>query len=219
MGLVHPGTILGTLLRMIGSRNTVPLRILRIVPLGDLHICLSLNSSTRASSGVMVAHLMPTLYFLIASAASIVTRSSVYRGRKRMYNYAEILMGINSFCLLDRGATDSITFMAFSKLIHHPDSPYRGRTLRFDIAASNANKNASYRLLTLSLIICQMIRVISSPSRSTTGFLTTMRLSWVSAIGVNHGRSGGQTPLAREHVVRPEGGGNGSPDTEGQRHE
>jgi hypothetical protein len=27
------------------------------------HIFLSLNSSTRASSGVMVAHLMPTLYF------------------------------------------------------------------------------------------------------------------------------------------------------------
>ena len=32
---------------------------------------------TRASSGVIVAHLMPTLYFRIASAASIVTRSSV----------------------------------------------------------------------------------------------------------------------------------------------
>lgn len=34
--------------------------------------------STRASSGVMVAHLMPTLYFLIASAASIVTWSFVW---------------------------------------------------------------------------------------------------------------------------------------------
>jgi hypothetical protein len=28
----------------------------RTVPLGERHICLSLNSSTRASSGVMVAH-------------------------------------------------------------------------------------------------------------------------------------------------------------------
>jgi hypothetical protein len=33
----------------------------------------SLNSLTRASSGVMVAHLTPTEYFLIASAASMVT--------------------------------------------------------------------------------------------------------------------------------------------------
>jgi hypothetical protein len=37
----------------------------------------SLNSSTRASSGVIVAHLIPTLYFLMASAASTVTWSSV----------------------------------------------------------------------------------------------------------------------------------------------
>lgn len=37
----------------------------------------SLNSSTLASSGVMVAHLTPTEYFLMASAASMVTWSSV----------------------------------------------------------------------------------------------------------------------------------------------
>ena len=30
------------------------------VPFGLFHICLSLNSSTRASSGVMVAHFTPT---------------------------------------------------------------------------------------------------------------------------------------------------------------
>ena len=59
----------------MGSRKTVPLRMFRIVPLGDLHICFKLNSTyqlterdcfeplTRASSGVMVAHLIPTLYF------------------------------------------------------------------------------------------------------------------------------------------------------------
>ena len=49
----------------------------RTVPLGERHICFSLNSSTRASSGVMVAHLMPTLYLRIASADSTVTWSLV----------------------------------------------------------------------------------------------------------------------------------------------
>ena len=82
---------------MMGARKTVPPRILRIyekmlstvglnvgrgreltVPFGLFHISLSLNSSTRASSGVMVAHLMPTLYCWIAWAASIVTASFVY---------------------------------------------------------------------------------------------------------------------------------------------
>ena len=45
---------------MIGSRNTTPPRMLRIVPLGDRHIFLRPNSSTRASSGVIVAHFTPT---------------------------------------------------------------------------------------------------------------------------------------------------------------
>ena len=62
---------------MIGSRKTTPPRMLRIVPLGDTHIFLRLNSSIRASSGVMVAHLTPAPCFLIAFAASMVTWSSV----------------------------------------------------------------------------------------------------------------------------------------------
>ena len=41
----------------------MPLRMLRIVPLGERHISFSPNSFTRASSGVIVAHLMPTPYF------------------------------------------------------------------------------------------------------------------------------------------------------------
>jgi hypothetical protein len=45
----------------------------RTVPLGERHICFNLNSFTRSSSGVMVAHLMPTLYLRIASADSTVT--------------------------------------------------------------------------------------------------------------------------------------------------
>ena len=48
-----------------------------MVPLGLFHISLRLNSLTRASSGVMVAHLTATPCFLVALAASIVTWSLV----------------------------------------------------------------------------------------------------------------------------------------------
>jgi threonine/homoserine efflux transporter RhtA len=51
--------------------------MLRIVPLGDFHIFLSLNSSTRASSGVIVAHFTATPYSLVALAASTVIWSLV----------------------------------------------------------------------------------------------------------------------------------------------
>ena len=77
IGWVQPGTRRGTFWQMIGSRKTTPPRMLRIVPFGDFHIFLRPNSFTRASSGVMVAHFTPTPCFLIASAASIVTWSSV----------------------------------------------------------------------------------------------------------------------------------------------
>ena len=61
------------LLMMIGSRKITPPRMLRIVPFGDFHIFFRPNSSTRASSGVIVAHLTPTPYFWIACAESMVT--------------------------------------------------------------------------------------------------------------------------------------------------
>ena len=48
-----------------------------MVPFGDFHISFRPNSFTRASSGVMVAHLTPTPTFLMALAASMVTWSSV----------------------------------------------------------------------------------------------------------------------------------------------
>jgi hypothetical protein len=54
-----------------------PPRMLRIVPLGLRHIFFRPNSSTRASSGVIVAHLTPTPCFLMALAASMVIWSSV----------------------------------------------------------------------------------------------------------------------------------------------
>src|SRR5262245_29668432 len=78
IGLVQPGTRRGTFLQMIGSRKITPPRMLRMVPFGDFHISLRPNSFTRASSGVMVAHLTPTPTFLMALAASIVTWSLVW---------------------------------------------------------------------------------------------------------------------------------------------
>src|SRR6185503_12229640 len=77
IGLVQPGTRRGMLLMTIGSRKIVPPRMLRIVPLGEGHIFFRPNSTTRASSGVIVAHLTPTPYFLIAFAESTVIWSSV----------------------------------------------------------------------------------------------------------------------------------------------
>ncbi len=77
IGLVQPGTSRGMFEMMIGSRNTTPPRMLRMVPFGDTHIFLRSNSATRASSGVIVAHFTPTPSRLIAFAASTVTWSSV----------------------------------------------------------------------------------------------------------------------------------------------
>lgn len=77
IGLVHPGTYFGIFLMRIGSLKTVPPRWFLIVPFGDFHIYFKLNSLTLASSAVIVAHLMPTLYNLHAFAASMVTSSFV----------------------------------------------------------------------------------------------------------------------------------------------
>src|SRR6187401_3870881 len=123
IGLVQPGTSLGTFLQMMGSRKITPPRMLRMVPLGDLYISLRPNSFTRASSGVMVAHLTPTPTFLMALAASIVTWSLVW-------------------------SRYSIPRSKYIRLI---------------------SRNG---LISLSLMYCQMIRVISSPSSSTTGLVT-----------------------------------------------
>jgi len=73
IGFTHPGTNLGIFEITIGSLKTVPLRMFLIVPFGDFHIYYKLNSLTLSSSGVIVAHLIPTLHFLTASPASIVT--------------------------------------------------------------------------------------------------------------------------------------------------
>ena len=66
IGLVQPGTSLGMFEMTIGSLKTVPSRMFLMVPFGDLHIYLRLNSSTLPSSGVIVAHLIQTLHDLIA---------------------------------------------------------------------------------------------------------------------------------------------------------
>src|ERR1700692_3013784 len=123
IGLVQPGTSRGTFLPMMGSRNPTPRRMLRMVPFGDFHISFRPNSFTRASSGVMVAHLTPTPTFLMALAASTVTWSLV------LSRY-------------------SIPRSKYIRLI---------------------SRNG---VISLSLMYCQMIRVISSPSSSTTGLVT-----------------------------------------------
>ena len=77
IGFVQPGTRRGMLEITIGSRKMTPPRMLRIVPFGERYISFRPNSSTRASSGVIVAHLTPTPCSLIAFAASTVIWSSV----------------------------------------------------------------------------------------------------------------------------------------------
>ena len=61
----------------MGCLKIVPPKIFLIVPLGERHIFFKLNSFTLSSSGVIVAHLIPTPNFFTASAASIVIWSSV----------------------------------------------------------------------------------------------------------------------------------------------
>src|ERR1700761_4935371 len=123
IGLLQPGTSRGTFLQMIGSPNTTPPRMLRMVPFGDFHICFRPNSFTRASSGVMVAHLTPTPPFWVGLAASTVTWSLVLS--------------------------------------------------RYSIPRSKYIRLMSRNgWISLSLMYCQMIRVISSPSSSTTGLGT-----------------------------------------------
>ena len=77
IGFFQVLTNLGTFFIMIGYLKTVPLRKFLIVPFGDFHIFFRLNSLTLASSGVIVAHLIPTLHSLIALADSKVTSSLV----------------------------------------------------------------------------------------------------------------------------------------------
>src|SRR6201996_2497270 len=123
IGLVQPGTSRGTFLQMIGSRKITPPRMLRMGPFGYFHISFRPNSFTRASSGVMVAHLTPTPTFLIALAASTVTWSLVLS--------------------------------------------------RYSIPRSKYIRSISRNgWISLSLMYCQMIRVISSPSSSTPGLVT-----------------------------------------------
>ena len=155
IGLVQPGTRRGTFLQMIGSRKITPPRMLRMVPFGDFHISFRPNSFTRASSGVMVAHLTPTPTFLMALAASTVTWSLV------LSRY-------------------SIPRSKYIRLI---------------------SRNG---LISLSLMYCQMIRVISSPSSSTTGLVTLIFAMTEGAFSENRafggGWGGGAVAIASENA-------------------
>lgn len=73
IGSFHDGISLGIFLHIIGALKTVPPKIFLIVPLGLFHIYFNLYSTTLASSGVIVAHFIPTFVSLIAFAQSNVT--------------------------------------------------------------------------------------------------------------------------------------------------
>ncbi len=72
-----PDRIRGTFWQTIGSRKIVPPMRLRSVPFGEGYIRFRWNSSMRPRSGVTPAHLTPTPYCLIASAAATAILSSV----------------------------------------------------------------------------------------------------------------------------------------------
>ena len=191
IGFVHPGTGFGIFSRMMGSRNTVPPRIFRIypsahhphfeavsgrgrtVPLGLLHISFNLNSSTRASSGVMVAHLTPTEYFLIASAESIVTWSFVW----------------HQLDTSRRGKGGSLQHHGIPFLDHSIWGQCRDKewwtVISIIIPRFSRICGRRRNWHTSSLIFFQMILVISSPSISTTGFLTIyqrrLSLAWYTS--------------------------------------
>jgi hypothetical protein len=63
---------------MIGSLKTVPFKMFLIVPLGLLHIFFKPNSLTRASSGVIVAHLIATLYLHTRKEKKKTLRQTIY---------------------------------------------------------------------------------------------------------------------------------------------
>jgi len=50
MGFFQPGTTRGMFLTTMGSLNTVPLRMLRMVPLGDTHICAACQCQCQCHS-------------------------------------------------------------------------------------------------------------------------------------------------------------------------
>lgn len=152
----------GMVSRTMGSRKTVPLRIDLIVPFGLFHIFFNPNSIhthqsripdrpslsplTRSSSGVMVAHLIPTLCSRMAFAASTVTWSFVASRLGRPRSYEMTLTSTKG------------------KMSYTQCSMVNSGTVRTPRAIHP----------TFSLIIFQMIRVISSPSKSTTGLATAI---------------------------------------------
>ena len=146
--------------------------MLRMVPLGETHtekvqvrfwmhfqrrakrdlLFLSLNSSTRASSGVMVAHLTPTPYFLMASAESMVTWSSVWSRYSRPWrgvslDYSSHIRGGGSYQVVVLQVNVEVGqdhLQSPDALVNHTLQP----------RAQEASR------LTFSLISFQMMRVI-----------------------------------------------------------
>lgn len=92
-------------------------------------LCLSLNSFTRASSGVIVAHLTPTEYFLIASALSIVTS---HKSSARVMPLMGLGMQTLVVCLVSVWQAEVVVLQI--------DIEVRVDELRFESAAVNIGK-------------------------------------------------------------------------------
>jgi len=132
IGCVQPSTSRGTFSQMIDSRKMVPSRRLRSVPFGLRYIRFRLNSVTRASSGVMVAHFTPPPYWAIACAASTVTWSSVCSrySMPRSYYFRPISRyGRISLSLMNPQMMRVISSPSSSRPAASPlSSPYRPHT-------------------------------------------------------------------------------------------
>src|SRR5882757_4026145 len=79
IGLVQPGTSRGTFLQMMGSRNTTPPRMFRMVPFGDFHICLrpkyisSISRNGLISLSLMYCQMIRVISSPSSSTTGLVT--------------------------------------------------------------------------------------------------------------------------------------------------
>ena len=73
IGFDHPGTSLGIFLQIIASLNTVPPRMLRIVPLGDFHIFFKLNSGVIVK-GIIYHYSLALQLLLVPRPCSICSK-------------------------------------------------------------------------------------------------------------------------------------------------
>ena len=89
MGFFHPVTRRGMFLQMIASLNTVPPRMLRIVPLGERHIFLRLNSMEKVNCIKMLAWMSHRFLFIHAFHITKIMSTCELHVQKRLL-YLEV---------------------------------------------------------------------------------------------------------------------------------